>query len=394
MSGPFTGQTGPVTEPAPPDLRPGICAALTDELVVRRAEVAAVDARLLTDLDRLIDFATDGGKMLRAQFLCHGFRAGAAAAAAAPHPVGEAVFRAAAALELIQACALLHDDIIDRSDTRRGRPSIHRAVAAAYTADALPTRTARTIPAGAGPPAGADGNAGHLGKSVALLLGDFALAWADDLFVAAAADLDALDRALPLWRAMRTEVLAGQLLDLAVTARPAGDPADQEHDALQVNLFKTAAYTVARPLQLGAALAGGSPAVLSALGGYGRTVGVAFQLRDDQLGVFGDPATTGKPAGGDLLEGKRTVLLARTRAALTGRPAELAELDAALAAATPATVGRLTAMISASGAPDQIEVMIAELTTSGLAALDPAVLDAGSIEVLTALADRATARNS
>lgn len=368
-----------MTEPAPPDLRPGICAALSDELAVRRAEVAAVDARLLPDLDRLIDFATAGGKMLRAQFLCHGFRAGAPGA---PRPLGSAVFRAAAALELIQACALLHDDIIDRSDTRRGRPSTHRAVAAAYAADG----------ADAG---GADaGAAAHLGESVALLLGDFALAWADDLFVAAAADLDALDRALPLWRAMRTEVLAGQLLDLAVTARPAADPAGQEHDALQVNLFKTAAYTVARPLQLGAALAGGSSAVLAALGGYGRAVGVAFQLRDDQLGVFGDPATTGKPAGGDLLEGKRTVLLARTRAELTDRPAELAELDTALAAATPATVEQLTARIAASGAPGQIETMIAELTTAGLTALDPAVVDTGTVEVLTALADRATARSS
>ncbi len=359
-----------MSDTAPPDLRPGISAALTDELAVRRAEVAAIDARLLPDLDLLIDFATAGGKMLRAQFLCHGFRAGS-------HPAGRSlsapVWRVAAALELIQACALLHDDIIDRSDTRRGRPSTHRAVAAAH--------------AGAGDPA-------HLGESVALLLGDFALAWADDVFVAAAAELAALDRTLPLWRAMRTEVLAGQLLDLAVTARPAADPAAQEHDALQVNRFKTAAYTVARPLQLGAALAGGSAAVLAALGDYGHAIGSAFQLRDDQLGVFGDPGTTGKPAGGDLLEGKRTVLLARTRAALADRPAALAELDAALAAAEPDTVARLTARIAASGAPDQIETMITELTAIGLAALDPQVIDAGTVEVLTALAERATTRSS
>ena len=366
----MAGHTDLVDEPAGSDLRQGVAVALAEELGVRRAEVAAVDARLLPDLDRLLDFAAAGGKMLRAQFLCHGFRAGGG-----DRPWPPEVFAAAAALELIQACALLHDDIIDRSDTRRGLPSTHRAVAAGH-ADA-----------------GGRGDADHHGESVALLLGDFALAWADDLFVAAAAQLDALDRALPLWRAMRTEVLAGQLLDLAVTACPADDPAAQEYDAIRVNQFKTAAYTVARPLQLGAALAGGSDAVLSALGAYGRSIGSAFQLRDDQLGVFGDPATTGKPAGGDLLEGKRTVLLARARAALADRPGELAAFDVALAAPTAATVAELTGSIAASGAADEIEEMIDGLTASGLAALDPRVIDSRTAAVLTDLAHRATARS-
>ena len=151
------------------------------------------------------------------------------------------MLRVGAALELIQACALIHDDVIDRSDSRRGRPSTHRAVAKQH-ADA-----------------GLGGDAEHYGVSAAVLLGDLALAWADDLYAAGAQALGAVDRSLPVWRSMRTEVLSGQLLDLVATAAVSSDPAAQAADALRINRFKTAAYTVERPLHLGAALAGAGP---------------------------------------------------------------------------------------------------------------------------------------
>ena len=243
----------------------------------------------------------------------------------------DAVLRVGAALELIQACALIHDDVIDRSDSRRGRPSTHRAVAKQH-ADA-----------------GLGGDAEHYGVSAAVLLGDLALAWADDLYAAGAQALGAVDRSLPVWRSMRTEVLSGQLLDLVATAAVSSDPAAQAADALRINRFKTAAYTVERPLHLGAALAGAGPETVAALRTYGADVGIAFQLRDDLLGVYGDPAVTGKPAGDDLLEGKRTLLLATARAALSGEL--LAELDAGIGAADADPV-RLAAIITGTGAPD------------------------------------------
>ena len=192
--------------------------------------------------------------------------------------------------------------MIDRSDSRRGRPSTHRAVAKEHAG------------------AGLAGDPDHYGVSAAVLLGDLALAWADDLYIAGAQALAAVERSAPVWRAMRTEVLGGQLLDLLTTASAAADPAAQAADAMRVNRFKTAAYTVERPLQLGAELAGASAATVSTLRSYGADVGVAFQLRDDLLGVYGDPAVTGKPAGDDLLEGKRTLLLATARAALQTEP--------------------------------------------------------------------------
>jgi geranylgeranyl diphosphate synthase type I len=325
---------------------------LTVELAVRRAEVAAIDPRLTDDVDRLVHHLFGGGKRLRPQFLCAGWQAATVGTAAVP----AGVLKAAAALELIQACALIHDDIIDRSDTRRGSPSVHRSVQKLH-ADR-----------------GWFGDPAHFGLSTALLLGDLALAWADDLFATGLAEMGGPTEALAAWRAMRTEVLAGQLLDVRTTADRALDVEGAAADAMVVNRYKTAAYTVERPLHIGAALAGASPATITALRGYGTAIGLAFQLRDDLLGVFGNPAVTGKPAGDDLIEGKRTVLLAMARSALTDSPALLAELDGGVGTALgPAQVDRLTALIAQTAAPDATEARIAELLQTGLDAL--AVVD-------------------
>ena len=346
---------------------------IADELGRRRAEVVAIDPRLATLADLLVDFVAGGGKRLRPEFLWCGWRAADGAVDAEP------VLTVGAALELIQACALIHDDVIDRSERRRGRPSTHRAVAKLH-ADA-----------------GLHGDSEHFGVSAAVLLGDLALAWADDLFTTGAAELGAVGRSLPVWQAMRTEVLSGQLLDLVATAAVTTDPASQAADAMRVNRFKTAAYTVERPLQLGAELAGASAETVAALRCYGTDVGVAFQLRDDLLGVYGDPAVTGKPAGDDLLEGKRTLLLATARGALGGDPSLLGELDAGVGSAD-ADSARMAAIIAGTGAPEVLEARIDDLVSSGLAALDRLdatgrpVIEAAARDRLIALAHVATAR--
>jgi geranylgeranyl diphosphate synthase type I len=320
---------------------------ITAELARRRAELVTIDARLAPLADLLVEFVTAGGKRLRPEFLWCGWTA----AAKDPGADDEPLLLVGAALELIQACALIHDDVIDRSESRRGRPSTHRAVAKAHAG------------------AGLTGDPDHYGISAAVLLGDLALAWADDLYVAGAGALAAVDRSAPVWRSMRTEVLGGQLLDLLTSASAAADPAQQAADAMRVNRYKTAAYTVERPLQLGAELAGAADATVSVLRAYGADIGVAFQLRDDLLGVYGDPAVTGKPAGDDLLEGKRTLLLATARAALQSEPALLAELDAGIGSAD-ADPDRLAAILAGSGAVEVVEQQIAELVSSGLTVLD------------------------
>lgn len=329
---------------------------LRAELDHRRDDVAAVDTRLLPQVDRLVEFVMNGGKRLRPQFLWCGWLAGGGAP---DGPVAEAVWQAAAALELIQAGALVHDDIIDNSDTRRGENSVHVDV----------------------------------GVPVAILLGDLALAWADDMFSAAMLRLRAAPEVLAAWRQMRTEVMAGQLLDLWVTNDPTDDPIRQARDARRVNRFKTAAYTVERPLHLGAALAGAPAPVIGALRGFGAHVGIAFQLRDDLLGVFGDQAVTGKPAGDDLVEGKRTVLLAGARSRLLGDRQLLAELDAGIGRDLGAEhTARLASIIAGSGAVAAIEEEIDALLVSGLAALDQVQLPGDVNAALRALAVAATAR--
>ncbi len=361
------GQTGPVQPVQPADLLAAVESVLAADLEARRAEVLAIDARLADDVDRLVGYISSGGKRLRPQFLCWGWLAATCGGARRPDgavPDGalpDGVIRAAAALEFVQACALIHDDIIDHSDVRRGQPSMHRSVQKAHAGN------------------GWSGDSADFGTSTALLLGDLALAWADDLFH------DGLDRlghpagAAAAWRAMRTEVLGGQLLDLRISVDESPDPRLAAADALVVNRYKTAAYTVERPLHLGAALGGASPALIDTLRRYGTAIGVGFQLRDDLLGVFGDPSRTGKPAGGDLIEGKKTVLLALTRAALLDQPDRLAELDAGIGSSLdPEAVDRLTALVAGTWAPAQIEARIDGLVTAGLAALD-AIDDQGDL---------------
>ena len=327
-------------------------------------------APLGPDAARLVEHArvsTAGGKRLRAAFCYWGFRAVAAPADEAEE---QALVRACAALELLQASALVHDDLMDASDTRRGRPSSHRALEAQHREAGWP---------GAAEPYGAAG---------AILLGDLLLTWSDEMLRRSGFDAERTAAAMTLFDACRTEVIAGQFLDVSVQARGTADV----EAAMTVLRYKSAKYSVERPLHIGAALAGGGEEVIRALTGFGLPLGEAFQLRDDQLGVFGDPETTGKPAGDDLVEGKRTVLVALALDAAAREDAAL--LDAALGTPLAASkVERLRGIIRDSGAEQQVEAVIAELTDLALAALGRAPVDEYAAGVLTALAQAATQRS-
>ncbi|RKS74599.1 geranylgeranyl diphosphate synthase type I [Actinomadura pelletieri DSM 43383] len=239
-------------------------------------------APLLSALDALLA----GGKRLRPAFCYWGWRA----AGCDDGADGADVVQAAASLELLQASALIHDDVMDSSDTRRGQPSVHRRFEALHGAQAW------------------QGDAEAFGAGAAILLGDLCLSWSSEMFETCGLGGDRRRRARAVYDLMRTEVMCGQYLDMLETTRGEATTAT----ALRVVEFKSAKYTIERPLHMGAALAGARPDVTAALTGYGLPLGIAFQLRDDVLGVFGDPAETGKPAGDDLREGKRTVLIALT----------------------------------------------------------------------------------
>ena len=336
----------------------------------RTAQVAEIGGPVTEAVSHLSSFVLDGGKRIRPLYAWAGFVGGGGLDRGGEDPA--AMLRAAASLEFIQACALIHDDIIDSSDTRRGHPTVHRIVEKQHGEQSWA------------------GDAAHFGESVAILVGDLALVWADDMLQDSGLSVDALQRAREPWRAMRTEVIGGQLLDISLEATAA----ESIELADSVNRFKTAAYTIERPLHLGAAIAGADQSTIDAFRGYGRDIGIAFQLRDDQLGVYGDPQVTGKPAGDDLREGKRTVLLATALQRADERdPAAAAELRAGIGTTSdPAAIARLAEIIAATGAVEAVEARIDALTASGLAHLASAGTSPEVTATLTDLAHRATAR--
>ncbi len=314
--------------------------------------------------DTIRRFALAGGKRLRPLFCYWGWRG-------AGQPDCREIVAAAAALELFHAFALIHDDIMDGSDRRRGEPSVHRLFADLHTRLAW------------------RGDAGAYGHSAALLCGDLCAAWADQMFHESGLPASQVHRGYQAFATMRTEVIAGQYLDL-VSGVGDGSVAS----ALTVIRMKAARYTVTRPLQIGAGLAGAGEELQAAYVAFGDPLGDAFQLRDDVLGVFGDPAVTGKSVLDDLREGKPTVMMALARdsadrsqaerlRALFGNP----ELDAAGAA-------ELRSIIEATGARDQIEQMIRIRAEAALAALAAAPVPAEVRAALTALAGSVVDRQS
>lgn len=353
----------------PADFRRAIQSELDDflDLQTHRLTALGSDAsRLLTQART----AMSGGKRFRAAFCFWGH---AVSGGAASGTDAVAVRRAAAALELLHASALVHDDLMDASDTRRGRPATHRAFEAEHRGDEW------------------RGDPEQYGAAGAILLGDLLLSWADEMLRRCGLGYDVTGPALDVFDLCRSEVIAGQFLDVSVQARGHADV----DAAMTVLRYKSAKYSIERPLHVGAALAGADEATLDLLTRVGLPLGEAFQLRDDLLGVFGDPETTGKPAGDDLVEGKRTVLVAHALA--NADAADAARLDAALG--TPLTetdVAELRAIIDTSGARNLVESMIDDLSTTALDALAEGRAtgwDPTACEVLEQLASAATQRS-
>ena len=347
--------------------------ALEDFLSRQRPVLLGAGEELRPGLDALSGLLA-GGKRLRPAFCYWGWRG--AGGADCPQ-----ILAAAAALELLHASALVHDDVMDGSDSRRGQPSLHRQFSDRHAARQW------------------HGSPEAFGVAAAILLGDLLLAWTDQMFQASGLPPEALRRGQPVLDLMRTEVMAGQYLDLLGQAAGDGTVAS----ALRVVEYKTAKYTIERPLQLGAALAhrrGGSrrrhaaaaSEITAAYAAYGLPLGVAFQLRDDILGLFGDPAQTGKPAGDDVREGKRTVLLAITRARASAQQAAIIDRRLGDPQLDEAGVADVRAVITGTGALAECELMIDRHVAEALAALDAAPITGEARAALAELAVTATAR--
>ncbi|MEU2390361.1 polyprenyl synthetase family protein [Streptomyces sp. NPDC007369] len=319
------------------DVAAAVQTVLESLLATRLAHADRLGALFTRDLVRRItDLTLHGGHRTRPRLLWWSLRA----CGGGDRDQVRAALRAGAALELLQTCALVHDDVMDAAPTRRGRPALHVDVARQYAASS-------------------PGGAGRLGEAAAVLAGDLALAWADDVVTDLLLDggtlpAGAVQHVRDLWRTTRTEMVAGQYLDVQGQATAHVTVARALHAAS----LKSALYTVARPLELGAALAGADTAVTRALGRAGRCAGLAFQLRDDLDDLFADPCATGKPSGGDVRDGKPTYLMAvaRARAVAAGDPAVLGVLDASLGRAdlTEGGLDRVRDVLTASGTRDLV----------------------------------------
>lgn len=290
-----------------------------------------------------------------------------------------AIVDVAAALEIFHAAALVHDDLIDNSDTRRGRPAAHRSLEAGHR------------------DRGWTGDAAGFGRSAAILLGDLLVAWSDDLLEDGLGTLSPARAAAVRseYARMRRDVTVGQYLDIAEESAWVTEPDEHHADrALRVASYKSARYSVQQPLTIGAATAGADDGQLAALRTFGHPLGMAFQLRDDVLGVFGEEAVTGKPTGDDLREGKRTVLVAYMREQLApGARRVVDELlgDPALDAAQ---VASLQQTIRDTGALDRVEQLIADYAHQADRALSGARLDNAAVSRLRDLARQATVRSA
>jgi geranylgeranyl diphosphate synthase type I len=306
----------------------------------------------------IADLVLRGGKRLRARFVLLGWRG-------AGLRTTQGAVGAAAVVELLHACALIHDDVMDGSATRRGAPAVHQAFAQQHRRGAW------------------HGSGAWFGMSAAITAGDLCLVWADQLLRTCGLPAAAIASARPVYDEMRALTMRGQYLDLLTQASGESSVAA----AIEVARAKTAACTTTGPLRFGGALAGASGELLEGYQAYGDALGIAFQLQDDLLGAFGDPAATGKPSGDDLRDGKRTVLVAEALARAGDRRA----VEELVASGTADSVEELRGVLVRSGARAAVEERIRGLGREAMGCVeDLALRDEGVRAELVGLVELVT----
>ena len=322
-----------------------------------------IGSELAPVAEAMTRFIIDGGKRFRPTFAYLGYL-GAGGNESAE------IIRACAALELVHVCALMHDDVMDGSDTRRNNPAIHRYFESLHRNNSY------------------QGNSEKFGIAAAILLGDLALVWADRLLIESGITDHQLVSSMPLFTEMREELMAGQYLDVLEGALATASI----ERSLKIARFKSGKYSIERPLHFGAALAGASADLFATYSEYGLPLGEAFQLRDDILGVFGDPQITGKPAGDDLREGKRTVLIAMVYESASAASKGLLDRLLGQPDLSSDQIEKLRNIINDSGATERCERLITELRDRALLALRDSSISTTIRPMLEEMAHTATSR--
>lgn len=333
-------------------------ARLRTLLESERARWTDVDADLAAPLEVLSRFVLDGGKRLRPAF-CHWAFVGAGGS-----PDDPRIIDAGAAFELLHAFALVHDDVMDGSSTRRGEPTVHIKFEADHAKQQWNSEARR------------------FGEGVAILVGDLAEVYADRLMSGSPSE------AFGVWNELKIELNIGQFLDVLGAARGHVDL----QTARKIVRYKSGKYTIERPLHVGAALAGRLSELEVPLSRYGEPLGEAFQLRDDILGTFGDSAKTGKPVGDDLREGKPTPMLAIANERATKQQQLILQRVGAPDLSIE-EISELQSVFIATEALAEIERSIHELTDQALSTLAHVNLTDESLDALHDLAVYVGARD-
>ena len=351
---------------------------LDEFLEARRQEFLGIS----DDLTPLVDFAEGllaGGKRFRAQF-CYWSWAGYLEDGQKPSEQDlRSIVGICAALEMFHAAALVHDDLIDQSATRRGNPAVHKQFENLH-------QSSHWI-----------GSPERFGAASSILVGDLLLNWSSEIFgnaVLNARNLQIEQACRAEFSKMRVEIMAGQYLDvLEENAGPTRDSSEAVARANRVMLYKTAKYSIEAPLLIGAAFAGASVDTRRNLGAFAVPLGLAFQLRDDVLGVFGDPKITGKPAGDDLREGKRTVLIGLTCETLSGSVRKIFDEMLSSRDLSAEQIAFLQQTIIGSGALKKTEKLIEELGAQSLDVLTGIHMQADAHAALRQLANQVMNRD-
>ena len=324
-------------------------------------ELIEIDPQLTPVADALKDYLVEG-KRFRSIFALIGYLG-------AGGELKPEIYRACAALEFLQASALIHDDLMDGSDTRRGKPAIHKQFEKLHNS--------------------------KFGSSAAILIGDLALTWNERALHESGLTASAQTAVNPIHDVMRTELMAGQFLDVLEQTK-SGSKSFSIERSLKIARYKSGKYSIERPLHFGAALALASnseklPEYLAIFSEYGLPLGEAFQLRDDLLGIYGDPVKTGKPAGDDLREGKRTALIAYAHD--RGSQEVKALLEKKLGTDLDQNeIEELRAAIIETGAVKHVEEVITKLSKEALASIQRDELTSESKQLLREMVDQVVNR--
>ena len=342
-------------------VRRRVDARLPTWLSPKVATAASISAEVHAVADAVSTLALRGGKRMRPALLAAAYQAFGGEGGLEP------IELPMIALELLQVYLLVHDDWMDDDPVRRGGPAVHVLLRERL-------------------------GSAKLGDAAAILAGDLASGYAQDALLAAPLPAERVLRAARGYAQLQEEVVSGQLAEMQ--AAPSGTLTRSAAPTVEtIHALKTASYTVTGPLAVGAFLAGADDATAARLASFGRPLGVAFQLRDDLLGVFGDPSATGKPVGNDIRQGKRTALVAEMRGDVRAE-AVLARV-LGHTEAPDADVDEAIRAMESSGARARVEARVAELVAEARRALDGLALREGPARdalggAVLALAERAS----